>query len=58
MAHDPGNMTVTIRRTIRKYEGEVEEGKEPIFEETVTETVPLSSLPVDLQTELLATQKE
>jgi len=49
MAEEKSKVTVKVKRTLRKFDGEYEEGKTPIEVIEDEQEVPLDSLPADMQ---------
>lgn len=57
MSSDQTGVTVTIRRTLEKFDGDYKPGDVPVETSVSEETVPLSSLPVALQQQLTKRKK-
>lgn len=53
MNPDLAGLTVTVKRTLKKFDGEFEEGKEPVEVTTSEDTVPFTSLPQFIQDDLV-----
>lgn len=53
---DDSGVTVTIRRTLKKFDGEYAEGKEPVETTVAEEVVPFASLPSEIQAQLMKGQ--